>query len=59
MQCTINICVAQYLIYSPRPCRGSAGEEVQDELQVESLRETTSLALRLLRFSRSVAEKQE
>ena len=35
----------------------AAGEEVQDRLQVESLRKTIFLVLGLLRFSWAVAEK--
>ena len=41
----------------PRP--RAAGEEVQHKLQVESSRKTIFLVLRLLRFSRAVAEKPQ
>ena len=54
-----NICVhnirfiALVLAANPR----AAGEEVQDKLQVESLRKTIFLVSGLMRFSRAVAEK--
>ena len=59
MQCMINICVAQYLIYSCRPCRDHVQRVRRFSINYrsKSSRKTIFLVLRLLHFSRAVAEK--